>query len=43
MYIANDDNILRIVPIFPNIKYNKIYELKGHKNKIIGIIDYLNI
>lgn len=32
MLLANDDNIIRIVPTFPNNKFNNVYELKGHKN-----------
>ena len=30
--MGNDDNIIRIVPTFPNKDFNNIYELKGHKN-----------
>ena len=43
MIMANDDNIVRIVPTFPSEDFNNIYELKGHKNEIIEIKDYFNM
>ena len=37
MIIAGDDNIVRIIPVFPNDIFKKVYELKGHRDRVLGI------
>jgi hypothetical protein len=43
MFLANDDHVLRLLPIFPtedkNLFENQVFEFKGHKSKIIYIRD----
>ena len=43
MFLATDDNVLRITPIFPSddktLFEDQNFEFKGHKNKIIYIRD----
>ena len=43
MFLANDDHVLRLIPIFPtedkNLFENHVFEFKGHKSKIIYIRD----
>lgn len=43
MLMCNDDNIVRIVPTFPSSNFKKVFELKGHKNSVIGMNDYFNL
>ena len=42
MILANDDNILRIVPIFPENDFNTVFELKGHKAPILDFLEDLS-
>ncbi len=47
MFIANDDQVLRLVPVFPtddkNLLENQNFEFKGHQDKIVYINDTIEI
>lgn len=41
--MQTDDNLFRIIPVFPSSNFRTQYELKGHKNRVVDFKDDLEL